>query len=142
MYIVIPLVLGLSCSTIEEVYTHETYGIEKADMSRIMKSRKIGTSDTITAFLKGQVVDKETQEFLGGVTISLSDKNSDHVYGFFTDSTGLFSIPTPAGDYILDVHLGNYYRTKHRIKMGDGEIRELKIGLGIEKPAKYLFEKE
>lgn len=134
------LIFTLSCSTTEELYTHETFGIEKSDMSVIMKNKKIGRTSISDAILQGQIIDKETKTLLSSVNVFLSDTNSYKNYGYSTDSLGRFSIQAPAGNYIFDIYYGGYYGIKQILEIKTGEIREMKILLGQTKDYKYLYD--
>jgi|GEM_PF-6963749 len=128
--IAIILTLGLSCSTTKGPFTYEICVRQDADTSKIVKNEMIGIADTTTAFLSGQVINLETKETLMYTNVSLKDTKTKQVYGQATDSLGQFSITVPANTYDFEVNYVGYSSINQELKLGTGEMRELKIALG------------
>lgn len=124
------LTLALSCSTTKGPYTYEICVRHDADTSKIVSDEMIGIADTTVAFLSGQVIDLKTKETLRFANVSLKDVKTEKVYGQATDSLGYFSITVPASNYDFEVNYVSYSLVKSDVKLGTGEMREMKIELG------------
>jgi len=72
--------------------------------------------------IKGQIIEKGSNEALFGVNIVLEDKS-----GGTTDDKGNFNIKTKAGRHILSFHYIGYKTEKRTIYLHDGETLELLI---------------
>ena len=124
------LLFGLSCSTTKGPYTYEICVKQAADTSLIVKNKMIGIADTTAAFFNGQVIDKDTKEFLGYVNVTLTHSTTKKIYGQSTDSLGQFTVALPADNYILRINYVGYQSIKQKVELSTGEIREIMVEIG------------
>ena len=70
--------------------------------------------------ISGAIVDRDTQDPIGDVTVQLLKADSTYVTGAISDNNGLFSIKAPANEkYLLKITSVGYKNTVKRIQMVD-----------------------
>lgn len=109
---------------------HYINRFDSSEKSKIIKNKKIGTTDTAIAFVSGCIIDYNNQP-ITYATIVLRTGDSSKKYIRNTDSSGCFKISVPVGNYTLIASCVWYNSVSiKKMKLGHGEIREVIVKLG------------
>ena len=133
--IILSLIIFNSCKTSNKLansegkYEYELCVFEKGDSARIISNKTIGVSDTIIAFVSGQVFAKE--ELLFTLIISFSNKKLNRDFIAVTNDEGKYKISIPSGLYDIRFQCVGYedFVIKN-LTFGTGQIQEIKIDFG------------
>ena len=108
---------------------YEPQSIGDTISSKILKYSRIGIMDTITAILKGQIVDFESKKPITNKEIEIT--SGLVMYIDSTDFQGFYEFSMiPYGNYRMRFGLINYYDfVMDTLYLGSGDIKELNIGM-------------
>jgi hypothetical protein len=108
---------------------YDPQSINDTIRSMILKYERVGIMDTITAILRGQVVDFESQKPITNKGVAIV--SGLVMYLDSTDFQGFYEFSmVPYGDYRMGLELDNYYEFEmDTLHLGSGDIKELNIGM-------------
>lgn len=108
---------------------YEPHSIRDTIRSKILKYERVGIMDTITAILKGQIVDFESKKPIINERIAIV--SGLVMYMDSTDFQGFYEFSMiPYGDYRMRLGIDNYYDfVMDTLHLGSGDIKELNLGM-------------
>ncbi|HMG16166.1 MAG TPA: carboxypeptidase-like regulatory domain-containing protein [Saprospiraceae bacterium] len=124
--------------TIKDKFEYELCIFHPEEKSIVLQNKKIGIADTVMALITGTIFDNKGKP-IDFVVLNLISLAGNSKYGTFTDSLGNFKLFLPSNKYrLITFSVGYSSLTIDKLQLNSGEIREIKLKLGVGSGVYYI----